>query len=77
MLSFIKSVLRTPVIIVFMLLGLITVIVSKKIREKLLNKYYNNEIEELAKIILHEVDVFSFFLYLGITIYFIKTIYFI
>lgn len=77
MISFIKLILRFPAIIIFMLVAFLLVLFFKKIRTKLLDKYYNNEIESLVTIVAHEVDVFSFFLYLGVTLYLIKTIYFI
>lgn len=77
MISFIKLILRFPAIIIFMLVAFLLVLFFKKIRTKLLDIYYNNEVESLVTIVAHEVDVFSFFLYLGVTLYLIKTIYFI
>ncbi len=77
MISFIKLILRLPAIIILMVVAFLLVLFFKKIRTKLLDIYYNNEVESLVTIVAHEVDVFSFFLYLGVTLYLIKTIYFI
>ena len=77
MISFIKLILRLPAIIILMVVAFLLVLFFKKIITKLLDIYYNNEVESLVTIVAHEVDVFSFFLYLGVTLYLIKTIYFI
>ena len=72
MISFIKLILRLPAIIILMVVAFLLVLFFKKIRTKLLDIYYNNEVESLVTIVAHEVDVFSFFLYLGVTLYLIK-----